>query len=55
MTSEDLGKFGASVPLKRPAQPAEIAASFVFLASYADSAMMSGQTLHPNGGTVING
>lgn len=51
MTSEDLDSFG-STPLGRPAQPSEMGASFVFLASIADSAMMSGQVLHPNGGTI---
>jgi len=41
-------------PLGRPAQPSEIATSFVFLASQ-DSSMFSGQSLHPNGGVVVNG
>jgi NAD(P)-dependent dehydrogenase (short-subunit alcohol dehydrogenase family) len=40
-------------PLGRPAQPSEIATSFVFLAS-DDSSMISGQSLHPNGGVVLN-
>ena len=40
-------------PLGRPAHPSEIATSFVFLAS-PDSSMISGQALHPNGGTVLN-
>jgi len=40
-------------PLGRPAQPSEIATCFVFLAS-ADSSMISGHSLHPNGGTVLN-
>ncbi|MEO8285817.1 MAG: SDR family oxidoreductase [Chloroflexota bacterium] len=46
--------FGADVPLKRPGQPAEVAPSYVFLAS-EDSSYMSGQILHPNGGEVVNG
>jgi NAD(P)-dependent dehydrogenase (short-subunit alcohol dehydrogenase family) len=50
--NEDAQKQFTS-PLGRPAQPSEIATSFVFLAS-ADSSMMSGQALHPNGGTVLN-
>jgi NAD(P)-dependent dehydrogenase (short-subunit alcohol dehydrogenase family) len=41
-------------PLGRPAQPSEIATNFVFLAS-TDSSMIAGQTLHPNGGVVVNG
>jgi NAD(P)-dependent dehydrogenase (short-subunit alcohol dehydrogenase family) len=47
-------KFGSDVPLGRPGQPEEIAPSFVFLAS-DDSSYMTGQVLHPNGGTVVNG
>jgi NAD(P)-dependent dehydrogenase (short-subunit alcohol dehydrogenase family) len=45
--------FGSDVPLGRPGQPEEIAPSFVFLAS-DDSSYMTGQILHPNGGTVVN-
>jgi NAD(P)-dependent dehydrogenase (short-subunit alcohol dehydrogenase family) len=41
-------------PMGRPGQPAEIATNFVFLAS-KDSSFISGQSLHPNGGTIING
>ena len=41
-------------PMGRPAQPSEIATCFVFLASQ-DSSMISGQSLHPNGGVVVNG
>jgi NAD(P)-dependent dehydrogenase (short-subunit alcohol dehydrogenase family) len=50
--NEDAQKQFTS-PLGRPAQPSEIATSFVFLASM-DSSMISGQALHPNGGTVLN-
>jgi NAD(P)-dependent dehydrogenase (short-subunit alcohol dehydrogenase family) len=52
--SKDVETFGSDVPLGRPGQPEEIAPSYVFLAS-DDSSYMTGQTLHPNGGTVING
>jgi NAD(P)-dependent dehydrogenase (short-subunit alcohol dehydrogenase family) len=51
---EKVKTFGADVPLKRPGQPEEIAPSYVFLAS-DDSSYMTGQILHPNGGSVING
>jgi NAD(P)-dependent dehydrogenase (short-subunit alcohol dehydrogenase family) len=51
---EKVKTFGADVPLKRPGQPEEVAPSYVFLAS-DDSSYMTGQILHPNGGSVING
>lgn len=46
-------EFGSDVPLGRAGQPDEVAMSYVFLAS-SDSSYMSGQILHPNGGTVVN-
>jgi NAD(P)-dependent dehydrogenase (short-subunit alcohol dehydrogenase family) len=52
--SKEVETFGSDVPLGRPGQPDEIAPSFVFLAS-DDSSYMTGQILHPNGGTVVNG
>ncbi|OAL36626.1 hypothetical protein AYO20_03958 [Fonsecaea nubica] len=51
--NEDAQKQFTS-PLGRPAQPSEIATCFVFLAS-SDSSMISGQSLHPNGGVIVNG
>jgi NAD(P)-dependent dehydrogenase (short-subunit alcohol dehydrogenase family) len=51
---EKTEKFGSEVPMERAAQPAEIAPSYLFLASN-DSCYMSGQVLHPNGGEVVNG
>ena len=51
---EKLEKFGKDVPLGRAGQPEEVAPSFLFLAS-TDASYMSGQILHPNGGTVVNG
>src|SRR5437762_3810591 len=47
-------KFGADTPMKRAGQPAELAPSYVFLAS-EDSSYMAGQILHVNGGEVVNG
>lgn len=49
-----ISEFGENVAMKRAGQPDEIAPCFVFLAS-SDSSYMTGQVLHPNGGTVING
>lgn len=53
-TEEKKAHFGESVPMKRPGQPNEVAPSFLFLAC-DDASYMSGQVLHPNGGTVVNG
>ncbi|HYE32770.1 MAG TPA: SDR family oxidoreductase [Methylomirabilota bacterium] len=50
---EKVESFGASVPMERAGEPAEVAPCFVFLASN-DSSFMSGQFLHPNGGEIIN-
>lgn len=44
--------FGSEAPMGRPAQPYEMAPSYVFLASEADSGYVSGQVLHPNGGDM---
>ncbi len=52
--AEEVEVFGSDVPLGRPGQPEETAPSFVFLACN-DSSYMSGQILHPNGGTIVNG
>ncbi|UFS71735.1 SDR family oxidoreductase [Geomonas sp. RF6] len=51
---EKVEKFGENVPLKRAGQPSEIAHSYVFLASDGGS-YMTGQILHPNGGTIVGG
>lgn len=46
--------FGIDTPLQRPGQPVELAEAYVYLAS-SDSSYMTGQTIHINGGTIING
>ena len=51
---EKVEKFGENTPMGRPGQPNEVAPSFLFLAC-EDSSYMSGQVLHPNGGTIVNG
>lgn len=53
-TDEQVEQFGKSTSMGRPGQPDEVAPCYVFLASN-DSSYMSGQTLHPNGGDIING
>lgn len=49
-----LATFGQGTPMGRAGQPNEVAPSFLFLAC-EDSSYMSGQVLHPNGGTIVNG
>jgi len=51
---EEVETFGSDVPLGRAGQPEEVAPSYLFLAS-DDSSYMTGQILHPNGGTIVNG
>ena len=53
-SAEEVEKFGASTPLKRPGQPEEVAPCYVLLAS-SDGSYMTGQVLHPNGGEIVNG
>jgi len=52
--AKEVETFGSDVPPGRPGQPEEIEPSYVFLAS-DDSSYMTGQVLHPNGGTIVNG
>ena len=49
---EKVRNFGRNTPMGRPGQPNEVAPSFLFLAC-EDSRYMSGQVLHPNGGTIV--
>ena len=53
-SAEKVAHFGADTPMGRPGQPEELAASYVYLACN-DSSYVSGQVLHVNGGTVVNG
>lgn len=48
--AEDVSKFGANVPMKRPAQPEEIAPAYVFLASAHCSSYITGEILPIIGG-----
>ncbi len=48
--AEDVSKFGSKVPMKRPAQPEEIAPAYVFLASPQMSSYISGEILPIVGG-----
>lgn len=46
--------FGGNSPMKRPGQPKELAPSYVYLAS-DDASYVTGQVIHINGGTIVNG
>jgi len=50
--AEHVAKHGAATPMKRAGQPNEVAPCYVFLAS-DDASYITGQVLHPNGGTVV--
>lgn len=50
---EKVSQFGQDVPMQRPAQPVEVAPCYVFLAS-REGAFITGQVLHPNGGSIVN-
>ncbi|MCW3121953.1 MAG: short-chain dehydrogenase [Flavipsychrobacter sp.] len=47
---KDIAKFGAGTPMKRPAQPEEIAPAYVFLASPQCSSYITGEVLPIIGG-----
>ena len=49
-TPEEISKFGQQSPMKRPAQPEEVAPAFVFFASNADSSYITGEVLTLLGG-----
>ncbi|AFC30002.1 YhxC [Paenibacillus mucilaginosus 3016] len=51
---QKVASFGTNTPMKRAGQPEELAPSYVFLAC-GDSSYMTGQVLHVNGGTIVNG
>lgn len=49
-SAEKVSEFGADTPMKRPAQPEEIAPAFVFFASEADSSYVTGEVITLLGG-----
>jgi NAD(P)-dependent dehydrogenase (short-subunit alcohol dehydrogenase family) len=50
--AEKTAKHGSSAPMKRAGQPNEVAPCYVFLAS-EDASYITGQVLHPNGGSIV--
>ena len=50
--ASEVAKFGKDNPMKRPAQPVELAEAYVFLASEGAS-FITGETIHVNGGANV--
>jgi len=51
--AKKVAKFGSDVPMKRPAQPEEIAPSYVFLAAPTCSSYITGEVLPVLGGETV--
>ena len=54
-TAKEVSRFGSDVPMKRPAQPEELAPAYVFLASDGDSSYITGTILQVMGGETAGG
>lgn len=54
-TPGKVASFGQGSPMKRPAQPEEVAPAYVFLASNADSSYITGTVLQVMGGETTGG
>ncbi len=52
---DKVAQFGQQVPMKRPAQPEELAPVYVFLASDADSSYLTGEVIGELGGKTTAG
>lgn len=52
-SAKHVATFGSDTPLKRAADPVEIAYAYVFLGS-DEASYFTGQILHPNGGEIVN-
>lgn len=55
MTPKKVSVFGGDSPMGRPAQPEELAPSYVFLASDADASYITGTVLEVMGGETTGG
>lgn len=53
--ASEVAEFGADTPMKRPAQPEEIAPAFVYFASEVDSSYVTGEVLTLLGGDTTAG
>ena len=54
-TLDEVAHFGEDTPMKRPAQPEEVAPAYVFFASNADSSYITGEVLTLLGGETTAG
>jgi NAD(P)-dependent dehydrogenase (short-subunit alcohol dehydrogenase family) len=54
-SADQVAQFGTKTPLKRPAQPEELAPAYVFFASDADSSFITGEILAVMGGGTTPG
>ncbi|WP_084287675.1 SDR family oxidoreductase [Paucisalibacillus globulus] len=52
--AKQVDTFGSNTPMKRMGQPKELGPAYVYLAS-DDSSYVTGQVIHVNGGTIVNG
>ncbi len=53
--AEEVAKFGHDTPMKRPAQPEEVAPAFVFFAAEGDASYITGEVLTLLGGETTAG
>ena len=53
-TPKKVAAFGQDTPVGRPGQPEELAPAYVYLAA-ADSAYVTGTTIHVDGGALVEG
>ena len=53
--ADRVAKFGQDNPMGRPAQPEELAPTYVFLASEADSSYITGTIIQVMGGETTGG
>ena len=53
--AKEVAKFGGDTPMKRPAQPEEIAPAYVYFASDVDSSYVTGEVLTLLGGETTAG
>lgn len=53
-SADEVAKFGQDTPMGRMGQPSEVAPAYLFLAS-DEASYITGQIIHVNGGSIVNG